>query len=514
MKKALIYCRVSTEEQAQDGHHSLSAQKSICIKTAEDLGYKIVEIYIDPGKSATNMNRLGLQDMLIRCQEDKSINAVFIQDTDRLARNTKDHLTIKAILQKEDVKVISASQPTIDETAEGNMIDTIIASVNQFGSEIIGRKTLKGLEEKVRNGGWPRPAPLGYINDTDKEGNKIITIDEFTAPLIKEAFQLYSKGNYSAQSVAEILGEKGFRTKSGKKIQNSKMIYLLKNRFYIGEIKWNKIESKGNHKALIDKKTFDTVQEVLASHNHHSSRSRKYTYLLSGFLYCGVCGSRFTGETHSDKNVSYYRCTKRINHKEKFSKTDDLEQQVEERFEDLQFSDEFINLVVDKVKGLFKQKEKVVDGQKQILINQKQGVEKKRNVAEEKLFSGVISDEDFQRIKVGFTGQLDTIQNQIDELNRIREIKVDEIQEVLKLTRNIAKAYREASDRRKRHYLAMFWEKFEIMDTKIINAIPKKLFSALQKDLVVSYNANINPLKIKSLLSTKELVKIRGFWGA
>lgn len=152
MKKALIYCRVSTEEQAQDGHHSLSAQKSICSKLAIDLGYNIVEIFEDPGKSATNMNRPGLQDMLIRCQEDKSIEAVFVQDTDRLARNTNDHLTIKAILQKAGVKLISASQPTIDESAEGNMIDTIIAAVNQFQSDLTARKTKKGLEEKVRNG--------------------------------------------------------------------------------------------------------------------------------------------------------------------------------------------------------------------------------------------------------------------------------------------------------------------------------------------------------------------------
>jgi len=49
-------------------------------------------VYNDPGKSATNMKRPGLQDMLLRIQEDKTIRAVFVQDTDRLARNTTDHL--------------------------------------------------------------------------------------------------------------------------------------------------------------------------------------------------------------------------------------------------------------------------------------------------------------------------------------------------------------------------------------------------------------------------------------
>lgn len=511
MKKALIYCRVSTEEQAKDNRHSLDAQQRICKKFAEDLRYKVVEIFIDPGKSATNMNRPALQDMLIRCQEDKSIDFVLVQDTDRIARNTKDHLSIKAMLKKVDVSLVSVSQPTIDDSAEGNMIDTMLASVNQFQSEITGRKTLKGMEEKVLKGGWPRLAPLGYKNVTDKKDNKVVVIDEYIGPLIKEAFQIYSNGNYSIQTVIDRLYEKGLRSKTGKRLQNSRMTALLKNRFYIGEVNWKDITVKGNHKSLIKKNIFNAVQEVIKSHNHNVCRSRKYSYLLSGFLYCDICDSRYTGETHIEKNVTYYRCTKRINHKEKFSRTADLEKQVEKEFEDLEFSEEFINLVVKKLKHLFKEKQKNINKEKKILINQRQAIESKRNVAEEKLFSNVISDEDFQRVKVTFREQIDTIQNQIDEMNRIRGIKVDEIQEVLKLTRNISKAYREAPDRLKKHYLSLFWDRFEVRDRKIVNAVPTKIFAALQKDLVVSYIANVP--KTKSLLSTKELVKIRGFWG-
>ena len=58
MKRVLIYCRVSTEEQTGGGHHSLSAQQNICRKLAEDLGYKVVKVYEDAGKSATERSRL------------------------------------------------------------------------------------------------------------------------------------------------------------------------------------------------------------------------------------------------------------------------------------------------------------------------------------------------------------------------------------------------------------------------------------------------------------------------
>ena len=76
MNNALIDLRGSTEEQAKDGHHSLGAQKTQCLKVAQDLGYKVIETFIDPGRSATNMRRPGLQDMLVRCQDDKTIDAV------------------------------------------------------------------------------------------------------------------------------------------------------------------------------------------------------------------------------------------------------------------------------------------------------------------------------------------------------------------------------------------------------------------------------------------------------
>ena len=102
IKKALIYCRVSTEEQAKEGY-SLDAQENFCRKFAEENGYKVVEVYRDEGKSGTNLNRPALQNLLDRCQDDKSINAVIVQETDRLARNTKDHLTIRAILKKAGV---------------------------------------------------------------------------------------------------------------------------------------------------------------------------------------------------------------------------------------------------------------------------------------------------------------------------------------------------------------------------------------------------------------------------
>ena len=147
----LIYCRVSTEEQADKGF-SLDTQEKFCRDFAGRSGYRVTAVYRDEGKSGTTLDRPALQDLLAQCTKGTTINAVIVQETDRLARNTHDHLTIRALLQKADVKLISVAQPMLDDSPEGKMIDTILASVNQFQSDINSRKTRKALQEKFEPG--------------------------------------------------------------------------------------------------------------------------------------------------------------------------------------------------------------------------------------------------------------------------------------------------------------------------------------------------------------------------
>jgi len=71
MKKALIYARVSTDEQAQEGM-SIDTQINRCTRWAEENGYAIVGVYKDEGKSATNMNRASLKDLLGRFRSERA----------------------------------------------------------------------------------------------------------------------------------------------------------------------------------------------------------------------------------------------------------------------------------------------------------------------------------------------------------------------------------------------------------------------------------------------------------
>jgi site-specific DNA recombinase len=502
MQKALIYCRVSTEEQAQEGY-SLDAQEKFCRQFAQNNGYDVFGVYRDEGKSGTNLDRPALQDLLAKIQQDKSINAVLVQETDRLARNTKDHLTIKALMQKEDTRLISVAQPMLDDSPEGNMIDTILASVNQFQSDLNGRKTKKGLQQKFDSGWWPGWAPLGYVNvameedpNSDRE-RKIVKKDEQKWHIIKEGFKMYLTGRYSVEYINDELFQKGLRSKTGKKLSHSIMTSTLKNPFYAGIMKWNSQEKKGNHTPMISVNQYKRIIQIMDSHNQYACRRRKHNFLLRGFVFCNICGQRYTAEKHRKKR-DYYHCATMRGHSNQGQNVEisELESQIEQEFNNIQFSDDFILLVLKRLKDLYLQQHESIAQKTQILYNQKKAAEVKRDKVEEKLLAGVISDDDFARLRNKFRADLDGIQNQIDELNSQREYDVDVIQEVVKLTRNIYKTYQTAPYELKRQYLGLFWDRFLVQDKRIVKAVPTKIITVLLKEQKVIIESNWLPSSV------------------
>jgi site-specific DNA recombinase len=489
MQRALIYCRVSTEEQAKEGY-SLEAQEKYCRQYTQRSGYSVVRVFRDEGKSGTNLDRPALKDLLAIAQQGKNIDAVVVQETDRLARNTKDHLTIKALLQKAGVRLISVAQPMLDDSPEGMMVDTIIASVNQFQSDINSRKTKKGLQEKFDSGWWPGWAPLGYFNKKLESGEKIVVPDPNSWSLIKQGFTMYLSGKYSALEIADALYKKGLRSKTGKKICNSIMLHILRNPFYSGVMKWNGQINKGKHKAMISTGEHQMVLQIMNGHNLYACRRRKHNFLLNGIIFCNICGGRYTAEKHAKKGLEYYHCAfngmrgqeKPHTNRGQNVKVKDLEVLIEEQFKRIQFTTEFIDLVTEKIKRIYYQQRETVESQKIPLRNQKMSLERKRDIAEEKLLDGIISDQDFTRIRAKLDSEIDAIQEQFGELNNQRAHDIDLIQELLKLTRNVYQAYKAAPYELKRHYLELFWDKFLIQDKKIVQAIPTMLIKTLMKE--------------------------------
>lgn len=517
MPNCFIYCRVSTEEQADKGY-SLDAQEKLCRDFAERNGYRVANIYRDEGKSGTKLERPALTELISGCTKDGLIQAVIVQETDRLARNTKDHLTIKAVLQKAGVKVISVAQPMLDDSPEGNMIDTILASVNQFQSDINSRKTKRGLKEKFDQGWWPGWAPLGYTNavedvTSDAKPRATIVTDPSGWDLLKEGFHLYLTGDYSVDEVNDVLYDRGLRSKTGKKVAHSTIVRTLRNPFYAGIMRYGGVEKPGRHKPMITLAEHRRVLEIMDGHNYHVCRRRKHQFLLRGFVFCNICGHRYTAETRPAKRKDYYHCGSMRLHSSRGQNVEvaTLERQVEDCFKTIQFSQEFTDLIIERLKTIYLRQRQTIGSQKQILQNRKMAVETKRDKAEEKLLDGVISDKDFLRLRRKFAEELASIQRQAEELDDQKELDMDVVQEVLRLCRDIYQGYKHAPYALKRQYLNIFWDRFLVQNKKIVAAIPTELVAALLREEKVRLRTDWrpSPLLIRTLMNVEYMGRLK-----
>ncbi len=485
-KTAVTYCRVSTDEQAKEGL-SIEAQERICNERILRDGYTLLPALKDEGKSGKDMNRPAIRT-LIQLIHEKKVQAVYVVHSDRIGRNVKDYLIFQELLKSKGAVLISINEPMIDnESAMGLTVGTMMMTFSQLQRLITAEKVQGVMREIAKEGYFPTYPPTGYYNTKNPNelagriGRKIIATDPVSGPLVTETFHRYARGDISVAELSDIMHVKGLRNRQGSRLQLNSLYNLLRNRLYLGEIHWGGIDVlKGKHEPLIDQETFDRVQMILEEKNKHACRRRKYVWLLAGLVTCPRHGRRYAAEWHMNKKKAYYHCT---NPKGcgKYIEHTVLEDAVADKFRDIDFSDEFVGMVIDNARQIFLERRKKYDAKRQGFVNRRTGLESKRKIAEEKLFSSTLSDEDFTRIRKELQTDIDQINNELLQLEDQREVNVEVAREILLLTRDIYAAYKKASPELQRQYLLFFWERFEVVNGVIISAIPAPLFDALLK---------------------------------
>jgi site-specific DNA recombinase len=198
--KAVIYLRVSTKEQAEEGY-SIPAQAEACRRFIADHGWELADEYVDRGESARTADRPQLQAMLTRLAEDRSIDCLVVHKLDRLARNLEDHAAGRAALRKAGVQLHSVTE-SLEDSASGKLVEGILASIAEFYSANLGQEIRKGMDQKAAQGGWPVRAPFGYRNvrkdGPRRRGESVLEPDE-QAPLVVWAFEHYAMGSLSSR---------------------------------------------------------------------------------------------------------------------------------------------------------------------------------------------------------------------------------------------------------------------------------------------------------------------------
>ena len=135
-----------------------------------------------------------------------------VHKLDRFARNRVDDALMTLALQKAGARLVSCSE-AIDDTPSGALLHGIMASISEFYGRNLAAEVRKGMEQKVKAGGTPTRAKLGYLNQRrvtpDGRNVGVVAVDPERSPLIRLAFELYATGEFSYASLFEVLAAKG-----------------------------------------------------------------------------------------------------------------------------------------------------------------------------------------------------------------------------------------------------------------------------------------------------------------
>src|SRR5215510_7762107 len=178
-ERVVIYTRVSTEEQPKGGT-SLAGQRTACLEYCEHQGYKVAKVFVEEGESAKTANRTELKALLTYCREQKDIKAVVVHKLDRFARNAGDHAQLKALLSSMGVQLRSVTEP-IDDSSTGKFIELVLSGIAELDNNIRTERSVKGMRQRLQDGRWTFPPPLGYRAGRDATGAKTIIPDEHSA---------------------------------------------------------------------------------------------------------------------------------------------------------------------------------------------------------------------------------------------------------------------------------------------------------------------------------------------
>lgn len=368
MQSAVAYARYSSDNQRDE---SIEAQVRAIKYFASNYGYDIVRTYADKAMTGRTSDRPQFLKMI---DDSKSglFQAVIVHKLDRFSRDSLDTLYYEKLLRLNNVQLISVNE-RLDQTPEGALMKQVIIGMNQFYSANLAREVMKGLKENayecLHTGGMP---PLGYDVGKDKK----YIINETEAAAVRLIFKMYSQGNGYSQ-IIDALNSRGYKTKLGRSFGKNSLHEILCNEKYNGTYIYNRIASKdirgrvNRHKmkdsdqiiripggvpVIVDKDTWDTVQQKMKSNFRKAGRSMaKVQYLLSGKLFCGHCGAAMTGEARRYKGkyeYFYYVCSNAKRTKSCDKKPIDrdlLEKAVIDKINEKIFSNKNINEICSRI---------------------------------------------------------------------------------------------------------------------------------------------------------------------
>jgi site-specific DNA recombinase len=307
MKIADLYIRVSTDEQADKGYSQRDQEERLrkyCNYNSIQIRHTIFEDH-----SAKTFKRPAWQNLLaiLRKQQGKT-NLILFTKWDRFSRNAGDAYQMINILKHLNIEPQAIEQPLDISIPENKIMLAVYLASPEVENDRRALNTFNGMRRAKKEGRWMGSAPTGYLNKISEDGRKYISIDPIIGPIVKDALEEISKGNFTVSDVFR----KG--RKKGLSCTLNHFWKVIHNPVYCGKIFVPAYKdeqayfAEGKHEPLISATIFHKIQDIV---NGKKSASRTSILVddnipLRGFLLCPNCGYNLTASASKSKTGRYY----------------------------------------------------------------------------------------------------------------------------------------------------------------------------------------------------------------
>lgn len=406
IQRAVIYTRVSTDEQAEKGY-SLAVQEDTLRRDCQKKGVEVVRHFQDDGRSAKNFKRPAFQELLEYVKnKSNSVSYLYVVRWDRFSRDIAESYAMIARL-----KLLGVEAKCLEEQFDTNDPSSVILRAIKLAEpEMDNRRralnTKMGMERAKSEGRYVcGKAPFGYLWARDQRNRPIIT-PNLDAHFVLEAFQIYGSGLYSIDHVWKQLVDKGL------KMSRSQFHILIRNPTYAGKIVIKGEEKTlidGIHQAIVPLELYFQVQEILEGLRlKNKGRAQKKTdreeLVLRRFLKCSQCGQTLTGSCSKGNGGAYFYYHCQDGCKTRF-RADEANKALIDLFGTFAVPQEVSDLYIAIMEDTFKTKEGDRNAQVQKLNKHMNEIEGRFLKIDEMYFHGELEADSYKRLKrKGFKG--------------------------------------------------------------------------------------------------------------
>jgi site-specific DNA recombinase len=367
-KRAILYARVSTEEQARTGY-SLAQQIEALRQYADSEGYEVIEEVSDPGHSGASLERPGM-DRVRDLVAAGGVSVVLAQDRDRIAREPAYHYLLRKEFEEHNCRLRSLNDRG-DDSPEGELMDGVFDQFAKFERAKTAERTRRGRLRKVREGKLVAGSVpnFGFKFNAIRDG---YVVDEGQIALVRRIFHMVAVEGRTLYGVANTLQHEGVPTPNGKKLWSQTFVRNVINNDVYKPHSYEEVEAVTtpdvaakldpeqqyglwwfNKYRIVTKQTtenaldglryrkmkkttrkpktewiavpvpdagvprewVDAARATIKDNRRPSLNGQRFWELSGGIAWCGLCGARMETSTvigrDGRRKHYYYRCWRR-----------------------------------------------------------------------------------------------------------------------------------------------------------------------------------------------------------